>query len=421
VPDDSSRAAAPATWEPFDPEWCRSTLEDVLDPLIDQWFRPQLFAGHNIPEHGPVILACNHSGTALPYDAVVLDGFLWHRDGYAPERKLRTVFEPALARHWWLRPFGLRDFWRRAGAVDMTFDNFERLLERGDRVLYFPEGVPGIGKGFQNRYRLQPFKTSFVLLAHRHGVPVVPIYTVNAEWVMPFHFTLRPIDRVMQRFWGVPFLPLPAGLLAILIPWLWFLALPAHMVFVCGEPIDVRALLAAAGVKPGDQPSKQQLRETAERVRQRMQREMTELVAIHGTRPYHWRSLLATIRREGWRFLKVLPPVWPMTFVRHERDRSRPPARNRLHAIVRDLDLVAYLLPLGWPLLTLARRLRRPPYGWRGLTTAERREREGHFLWRLSERPLPPRDRPAPLSAVPAAVRAAYAPPSPATGAPAAP
>jgi hypothetical protein len=89
--------------------------------------------------------------------------------------------------------------------------------------------------------------------------------------------------------------------------------------------------------------------------------------------------------------------------------------------MVRDLDLAAYLLPLGWPLLTLARRLRRPPYGWRGLTTAERREREGHFLWRLSERPLPPRDRPAPLSAVPAAERAAFAPPSAATGAPAAP
>jgi hypothetical protein len=67
------------------------------------------------------------------------------------------------------------------------------------------------------------------------------------------------------------------------------------------------------------------------------------------------------------------------------------PARNRLHRALRDLDLAAFYLPLGWPLLSLFRRLRRPPYGYRGLTRAERREAQGNFIWRLSERPLPPR------------------------------
>jgi hypothetical protein len=82
-----------------------------------------------------------------------------------------------------------------------------------------------------------------------------------------------------------------------------------------------------------------------------------------------------------------------MTFIRTERDLHRPPARNRMHALLRDLDLVAFYLPFGWPLLSRARALRRPPYGYRGLTREEARERQGAFVWRLSERPLPARVR----------------------------
>ncbi len=146
-----------------------------------------------------------------------------------------------------MRPFGLDNFWRRGGGVDMTFDNFERLLERGERVLYFPEGVPGIGKGFNRRYQLQRFKTSFVLLAARHRVPVYPVHIINAEWVHPFGYTFPPLDRLMQRVFHVPFLPLPIGILAIIFPWMWYLAFPCRMVFVIGEPIDVPGLLWLEG------------------------------------------------------------------------------------------------------------------------------------------------------------------------------
>jgi hypothetical protein len=87
----------------------------------------------------------------------------------------------------------------------------------------------------------------------------------------------------------------------------------------------------------------------------------------------------------------VLPTGWPVAFLRYERDLARPPARNWLHRFVRDLDLAAFYLPFGWPLLTLSRRLRRAPYGHRGLGHEATREREGRFIWRLRERPLPPR------------------------------
>lgn len=378
--------------DPFDADYARALCETVLGPINQHWFRPVLVGGERLPSRGPLIIAANHSGNSLPHDAIALDSFLWARDGLDPRLKLRTVFEPALTFSWWLRPCGVDDFYRRGGGVDLTFDNFEQLLLRGDRVLYFPEGVPGIGKGFQNRYRLQRFHRSFILLGARHDVPVVPIYVINGEWVMPFHFTLKPVDFVMQRVFRVPFLPLPAGILACIFPFLWFIALPAQLTFVVGTPLDVRAALAAEGVDDPDEATPRQLGAAAERIRQTMQRELDALVAEHGKRPYDWRSLWRQMRRAGRKLWRISMLGWPGTYLRFDRDRRRAPARNRLHAIVRDWDVALFYLPFGWPLLSLARAFRKPPYGYRGLTRAQKREQQGTYLWRLRERPLPERE-----------------------------
>jgi 1-acyl-sn-glycerol-3-phosphate acyltransferase len=381
----------PEPWDPFEPEFSRMMMDDVLGPLLDHYFRPVVFGRDNLPNQGPVILAANHSGNAFPYDAIVLDATLWREDGYEASRKLRSVYEKELSYTWWMRPFGLDNFWRRGGGVDMLFDNFDRLLGRGDRILYFPEGVPGIGKGFNRRYQLQRFSTSFVLLAARHQAPVVPVYMINAEWINPFGYVFPPLDRLMQRFFGVPFLPLPAGILAIIFPWIWYLAFPARTIFVLGEPLDMREYLRQAGLTNLEEPDRPTLQRTAERVRQEMQLQLDELVKIHGKRPYDaphlWQALKA-----GWGKLRwVLPTGWPISFVRRARDLHRPPARNALHRVLRDWDLVAFYLPFGWPLLTLARMFRRPPCGYRGIPRAKRAELQGAFMWRLSDRPLPPR------------------------------
>jgi hypothetical protein len=130
----------------------------------------------------------------------------------------------------------------------------------------------------------------------------------------------------------------------------------------------------------------------ADRIRRDMQRELDRLVPIHGEHPYRFGDLWRHLRRAGGHFWKLLPTGWPIAFVRHERDRARSPARNRLHRWARDWDLLLFYVPLGWPLLTLARLFRKPPYGYRGMSMAARREKRGDFLWRLSERPLPPRE-----------------------------
>lgn len=397
APDAAPAGEIPDARDPFDAEWARAMERALLAPMARYWFRTRLVGADRLPTAGPAILASNHSGNAFPYDAIMLDALLWRRDGMSARRKLRTVYEHQLSLAWWMRPFGLPDFWRRGGGVDMTFDNFDRLLARGDRVLYYPEGVPGIGKGFDRRYQLQPFKTSFLLLAARHGAPVVPVYTVNAEFVHPCGYTWTPLDTLMRRVFGVPFLPLPIGLLACVWPWIWWVAFPAQLTYVVGEPLDVAGALAAEGVTDLAQPDRAALTRAGERLRVHIQRELDAAVAKHGKHAFDLPSLgraLREARDAGWSALARATPLgWPVTWNRHERDRHRAPARSRLHAIVRDLDLAAFYLPFGWPLLSLARRLRRPPCGVRGLGRAARRAYGGEYLWRLAERPLPERGR----------------------------
>jgi len=378
-------------YEPFDPEYLEEVVGDVFAPAIRHYFRPRIVGAENLPTAGPAILAGNHSGNSFPYDGMVLDGMLWYREGF-PRRKIRALFEKELTTTWWMRPFGIDNFWRRGAGVDTTFDNFDRLLARGERLLYFPEGVPGIGKGFFRRYQLQRFSSSFVILAARYRAPVHPVYVINAEWTIPFCFTVPWLDRLTERLLRVPFIPLPLAPLGIVFPFLWYLALPVRMVFVVGEPIDVAALVERAGETDLERPRREIMRRVADQVRERMQADLDRHVARYGKRPYNWRSLRRHLAANWRRLHRVLPLGWAFQFVRHERDRRRPPARSWLHRLLRDWDLFAYYLPLGWPLLALFRRLRKPPCGYRGLTPKERREREGAFHWHLKERPLPPLD-----------------------------
>ncbi len=377
--------------DPFDADWSRSIVRTALQPMVDTWFRARIVNAERIPAAGPVILAANHSGNAFPFDGIALDCLLWERDDMRTAAKFRTVYEHQLSLSWWMRPFGIDDFWRRGGGVDMTFDNFDRLLSRGDRVLYFPEGVPGIGKGFGRRYQLQRFHTSFVRLAAAHDATILPVHIVNGEWIHPFGYTFRWLDRLMQGVFLVPFLPLPIGLLAIVFPWIWFFAFPAHLTFVVGEPINPRDVMRDVHADDPAHPDDASVFAATEKIRAQMQAGLDDGVKTFGKRRYDFAGLWRAFKRVKGRRWRAAPTGWPISFIRHERDRARGPARNRLHAILRDFDLAAFYIPFGWPLLTLARVLRRPPYGHRGTAPEDNALREGRFVWRIAERPLPPR------------------------------
>jgi len=194
---------------------------------------------------------------------------------------------------------------------------------------------------------------------------------------------------------------------------MWYMAFPARLVFVIGEPIDVPAVVREEGITDLEQPHRDRLRRVAERVRKQMQTELSQLTELHGRRPWQVNTLVQQLRQTRGRWGRILPWGWPLAFVREERNHQRPPARSRLHAILRDWDLIGFYLPLGWPLLSLARAFRRPPCGYRGLSRAETRERQGNFLWRLREHPLPPRNSSPTAAPVAPSTGRTTAPPEP--------
>ena len=110
----------------------------------------------------------------------------------------------------------------RLGVVAGSAGNFRHLLETGELVLVFPEGVPGIGKGFRKRYELQDWRVGHAELALRHRVPVIPVAVVGAEEAWP---GIGRIDSF--HAFGAPFLPIPATPLP----------LPVRLHLHYGEPL----------------------------------------------------------------------------------------------------------------------------------------------------------------------------------------
>ena len=395
MPSEAKLPPLPASETVFDPidwDFLASVQKGYLGDIISHYFRGEVIGAEKIPEHGPLIVAPNHSGNAFPHDAMVLDALLWQAQGFRRETKFRSVFSPKLAATWWMRPFTIDNWWRRGGGVDMTFSNYNALLNRGDKVIYYPEGVPGIGKGFLKRYQLQHYYSSFVVLAARYDAPVYPVSVVNAEWVNPTSVTFEPLNKLFDKLFGLPFFPVPTVFAAVLFPFIFYLGFPCKMVFVVGDPIDVRALLQEEGNGDHHKPDRALVERVAERIRQAAQGHLDAAVAEHGQKPYDLGSLKKHLRSIRGRIVRTTPLGWPYAFVQHERNRQRPPAKNALHSVLRDLDILAYYLPLGWFILALTRALRRPPYGYRGLSKRERIEREGAYRWSLKDRPLPPRE-----------------------------
>jgi 1-acyl-sn-glycerol-3-phosphate acyltransferase len=187
--------------------------EAMASPLYEKYFRVVSYGHDNIPSEGPAVLACNHSGT-LP-----MDGAMMYVDVYRntnPPRIPRPVADYFVS----TLPVVSKLF-ARCGVVGGSRGNARALLQSGEMLQIFPEGTPGIGKPFSERYKLQAWRKGHCELAIRYSAPVIPVAVVGAEEQMPQLF------RIPLKGMAVPYLPIPATL----IP------LPVRYHIHYGEPI----------------------------------------------------------------------------------------------------------------------------------------------------------------------------------------
>jgi 1-acyl-sn-glycerol-3-phosphate acyltransferase len=107
-----------------------------------------------------------------------------------------------------------------------------RLLAAGELTAVFPEGYKGLGKRFEDRYRLQRFgRGGFVTAALRTKAPIIPCSIIGSEEIYPMLTDVK----LLARLFGLPYFPItplfplagPVGLVPLPSKW--------HITF--GEPI----------------------------------------------------------------------------------------------------------------------------------------------------------------------------------------
>jgi 1-acyl-sn-glycerol-3-phosphate acyltransferase len=91
----------------------------------------------------------------------------------------------------------------RSGQIVGTPENCRRLLQMGEAVMVFPEGVKGISKLWPERYQLKEFGLGFMRLALETGTPVVPVGIIGSEEQAPALLNLKSVGKLI----GFPALP----------------------------------------------------------------------------------------------------------------------------------------------------------------------------------------------------------------------
>ena len=195
----------------------------LFHALYRFYFRVRSEGHENIPTEGPAILAANHGGL-LPFDAAMtITDVILNTD---PPRLTRAIVDRWAGSLPWVNVF-----YARVGQVTGTRENVSDLLDDGQLLLVFPEGIDGIRKTVTQRYRLQRFRVGFVERALRAGAPIVPTAIVGSDDQTPILYDVKPIARRL----GLPVAPITPT-----FPWfgpLGLLPYPVSYRIVYGEPL----------------------------------------------------------------------------------------------------------------------------------------------------------------------------------------
>jgi 1-acyl-sn-glycerol-3-phosphate acyltransferase/nucleoside-diphosphate-sugar epimerase len=219
------------------------------------YWRVEFEGIENVPATGGALLVSNHRGL-MPFDGVVHRSLIQHQRG----RHIRFLIIASLARD----PF-LHDFMMKQGGVLASQSNARRLLQRGDLVGIFPEGIRGAFRLYRNAYTPGSFgRDAFAQIAIENQVPIVPAAVVG-------HAEIFPIFHKIQSSWftrktGWPAFPITATfpLLPVPLPTKW------HIRYL--EPVSVDHLA------PEDAADRRAVREVASEVKRRLQRAIDDLL-----------------------------------------------------------------------------------------------------------------------------------------------
>jgi 1-acyl-sn-glycerol-3-phosphate acyltransferase len=203
----------------FNLDLCEKTLRKIV-PLYRSYFKVRVFGAENIQDH-PYIVASNHTGQ-IPLDGMLITiAFLLD---VAPPRLLRAMVERFMAQ----LPF-IGDFTAQTGSILGDRANCAYLIDHGESILVFPEGVRGISKNTPDFYKLKHFSEGFYRVAMQKRTPILPVCVIGAEEMFPFVFH----SKKLASFLKVPAIPLTTN----------FFPLPSPIDIYIGKEIPIPANL----------------------------------------------------------------------------------------------------------------------------------------------------------------------------------
>jgi 1-acyl-sn-glycerol-3-phosphate acyltransferase len=179
--------------------------------LCDYYWRIEVQGLEHVPRQGPGILVGMHRGF-MPWDGVMVLHLLVQKTGRFP----RFLTHPGLLKF----PF-IANFITKLGGVIACQESADRVLEEGELLGVFPEGVQGAFTLYREAYQLKTFgRDAFVKIALRHRVPIVPFVTVGSAEIFPIFAKIR--SRRWTRYSDWPCLPISTfPILPVPLPSKW--------------------------------------------------------------------------------------------------------------------------------------------------------------------------------------------------------
>jgi 1-acyl-sn-glycerol-3-phosphate acyltransferase len=224
-----------------DPAYISLLRKTWLRFLHDVYWRVQVEGGEQIPRSGAAVLTGMHRGF-MPFDGTMALFGVARESGRLP----RFLIHPSLVK----MPF-LANFIRRQGGLMACRDNADRVLQSGELLGVFPEGIEGAFSRYNEAYQMRRDwgRDEFVKAALRNQAPIVPFVTVGSVEIFP---VLAKIDwGWWKRFTAWPCFPIapPFPIAPVPLPTKWhtrFLEpMPVHEQYspdAADDPAIVRAI-----------------------------------------------------------------------------------------------------------------------------------------------------------------------------------
>jgi 1-acyl-sn-glycerol-3-phosphate acyltransferase/nucleoside-diphosphate-sugar epimerase len=194
-------AALPAFDEfGMDPDYIRRYCRHLFNLLHNYYWRVEVAGIENVPRDSNGVLVGVHRGF-MPFDGTMALYALVTMGGRIP----RFLIHPSLTKF----PF-LADFMAKLGGIMACQENGDFVLQRGELLAVYPEGIRGAFTMYRRAYTLGKFgRDEFVRFALRNRAPLLPFVTVGSAEIYPI---LARIDwRWFKRYTEWPFLPITAA------------------------------------------------------------------------------------------------------------------------------------------------------------------------------------------------------------------